>query len=162
PRRTVIAGDSAGAGLAVGVAHRLRESGEPLPGGLLLINGWLDLTGSGPSIQANAERDVGLRLPRLEAAAEAYAGGGDPTHPEIAPIEADLAGLPPIHLQVGTEDLLLSDSDVFAERARSAGVSVTYERFDGMWHDFQIGAGQSHPADEAIRDMGSAIRRFWG
>jgi epsilon-lactone hydrolase len=162
PRRIAIAGDSAGAALAVAAALRLRDAGEPMPGGLLLINGWLDATCSGPSLTANARRDVGLRRPWLVAAAEAYAGSEDLKHPEISPVEADLAGLPPIHLQVGTADLLLSDSDAFAERARRAGVEMSYRRFEGMWHDFQVGAGQSHDADEAISDMGAAIHGFWG
>jgi acetyl esterase/lipase len=162
PGRIAIAGDSAGAALAVAVAIRLREAGQPMPGGLMLINGWLDLTCSGPSGTGNARRDVGLRRPWLVSAAETYAAGEDLKHPEISPVEADLAGLPPIHLQVGTADLLLSDSDAFAERARRAGVEVSYRRFDDMWHDFQIAAGQSHDADEAVRDIGDAIRGFWG
>ena len=161
PGRIVVAGDSAGAGLALAVALRLREAGEPMPGGLLLINGWLDLTCSGPSATDNVRRDVGLRRPWLVDAAETYAAGEDLEHPEISPAVADLGGLPPIHLQVGTWDLLLSDSEAFVERARAAGVEVSYRRFDEMWHDFQIGAGSSHDADEAIRDMGAAIHRLW-
>src|SRR5262249_54425148 len=79
-----------------------------------------------------------------------------------SPVEADLEGLPPIHLQVGTWDLLVSDSDAFTERARRAGVEVDERRFEGMWHDFQLGAGQSHEADDAVGDMAAAMRWFWG
>jgi epsilon-lactone hydrolase len=162
PRGIVIAGDSAGASLAVAVALRLRQAGEPMPAGLLLINGWLDLSCSGPSMAANAKRDVGLRRSWLLAAGEAYRGAHDIKHPEISSVEAELDGLPPIHIQVGTWDLLLSDSDFFAERARTAGVKVSYRRFEAMWHDFQLAAGQLREADEAIRDIGEVLRRLWG
>jgi cation diffusion facilitator CzcD-associated flavoprotein CzcO/acetyl esterase/lipase len=162
PNRIAVVGDSAGAGLAIALALRLREIGHEMPGGIVLINGWLDATCSGPSMEANARRDVGLRGPWLVAAADAYRGAEDPAHPEVSPVNADLQGLPPIHLQVGTEDILLSDSDAFAERARAAGVEVTYRRFEGMWHDFQLTAGQLHEADDAVADIGAAIRGFWG
>lgn len=162
PSGIAIAGDSAGAALAVAVALRLREAGEPMPAGLLLINGWLDLTCSGPSMEANAKRDVGLRRSWLVSAAEAYRHEHDIEHPEVSPVEAELGGLPPVHIQVGTWDLLLSDSDAFAERGRAAGVKVRYRRFERMWHDFQLAAGQLREADEAVRDIGEALRRFWG
>jgi monoterpene epsilon-lactone hydrolase len=162
PGRIVVAGDSAGASLAVAVALRLRQAGEPMFGGMLLINGWLDLGCSGPSMEANARRDVGLRRSWLLAAGEAYRGEHDSKHPEISPVEADLDSLPPVHIQVGTWDLLLSDCDRFAERARAAWVKVSYRRFEAMWHDFQLAAGQLREADEAIRDIGEVLRRLWG
>ncbi len=94
--------------------------------------------------------------------------GGDSTgettrrsDPELSPINADLAGLPPTYLQVGTHDILLSDSDGFAERARAAGVDVGYSRFEGMWHDFQLAAGLLREADEAMADLGRALDDIW-
>src|SRR5262249_32436956 len=130
--------------------------------GLMLINGWLDLTCSGASVTANARHDVGLRRSWLVDAADTYAAGQDPSHPQGSPGGAGLSRLPPIHLQAGSLDLLLSDSEAFAERARAAGVKVSFRRFDGMWHDFQMAAGQSHDADDAVRDIGDVIRGFWG
>jgi cation diffusion facilitator CzcD-associated flavoprotein CzcO/acetyl esterase/lipase len=162
PDQIVLAGDSAGAGLAIALALRLREAGDEMPGGAVLINGWFDIRCSGPSMSTNVGRDVGLRRPWLVAAGEMYRAGHDPAHPEISPVEADLTGLPPLHLQVGTDEILLSDSDAFAERARAAGVEVGYRRFEGMWHDFQLAAGQLREADKAIADIGAAIRGFWG
>src|SRR5262249_871990 len=134
PGRVAVAGDPAGAALAIAVALRLREAADTVPAGLMLINGWLDLTCSGASVTANSRHDVGLRRSWLMDAADTYAAGQDLSHPELSPVEADLSGLPPIHLQVGSWDLLLSDSEAFAERARAAGVQVSFRRFDGMWH----------------------------
>jgi cation diffusion facilitator CzcD-associated flavoprotein CzcO/acetyl esterase/lipase len=162
PDRIVIGGDSAGAGLAVALALRLRETGEPLPAGLVLFGAWLDVTCSGASVAANARRDAGLRASWAVAGGDAYRAGRDPNLPEISPLEADLGGLPPIHLQIGTDDVLLSDSERFAAQARDAGVEVSLRHFEGMWHDFQLAAGQLHEADQAIDDIGSAIGRFWG
>jgi acetyl esterase/lipase len=162
PDRIAIAGDSSGAALAIAMTLRLRDAGEPVPAGLVLINGVLDVTCSGASATSNARRDMGLRRSWALAGADAYRAGRDPSLPEISPLEADLHGLPPIHLQVGTDDITLSDSDAFAARALEAGVKVSYRRFEGMWHDFQLLAGQLHEADEALADVGRALRGFWG
>jgi cation diffusion facilitator CzcD-associated flavoprotein CzcO/acetyl esterase/lipase len=157
----VVAGDSAGGGLAVALATRLRDEGEPLPGGLVILNGWLDLTCSGASMSFNANRDVGLLRAWTVHGGEVYRGDTDALDPELSPIRADLRGLPPTYLQVGTHDLLLSDSEQFATRAREAGVDVGFERFEGMWHDFQIAAGLLREADEAMDDLGRAIGEIW-
>ena len=157
----VIAGDSAGGGLAVALAARLRDAGEPQPAGLAILNGWLDLTNSGSSVAVNAPSDFGLRRDLIEQGAELYRGAADPADPELSPVFADLNGLPPTYLQVGTHDLLLDDSDRFADRARAAGVDVGYARFDGMWHDFQIAAGLLREADEAMADLGRALGDIW-
>jgi Esterase/lipase len=157
----VVAGDSAGGGLAVAMATRLRDEGQPLPGGLAILNGWLDLTCSGASMSFNADRDAGLLRELTVRGGELYRGETDPLDPELSPIRADLRGLPPTYLQVGTHDLLLSDSELFAERARAAGVDVGYSRFEGMWHDFQISAGLLREADEAMADLAGALDDIW-
>ena len=161
PKSIVIAGDSAGGGLALALAMRLRESGEPQPAGLAVINGWLDLTCSGASMTLNAKRDVGLFRDWTVHGGELYRGGTDPRDPELSPVEADLHGLPPTYIQVGTHDLLLSDADLLAERAQAAGVDVGYSRFEGMWHDFQLGAGLLREADEAMADLAAALDDIW-
>ena len=161
PKSIVIAGDSAGGGLALALAMRLRESGEPQPAGLAVINGWLDLTCSGASMTLNAKRDVGLFRDWTVHGGELYRGGTDPRDPELSPVETDLHGLPPTYIQVGTHDLLLSDADLLAERAQAAGVDVGYSRFEGMWHDFQLGAGLLREADEAMADLASALDDIW-
>ena len=157
----MIAGDSAGAGLAVALATRLRDAGEPVPAGLVLLNGWFDLTCSGPSMSFNRRRDVGLRRDWTVHGGELYRGDTDPLDPELSVLRADLHGLPSTYLQVGAHDLLLSDSDLLAERLDEAGVDIGYTRFEGMWHDFQLGAGLLREADEAMTDLAAALERIW-
>jgi cation diffusion facilitator CzcD-associated flavoprotein CzcO/acetyl esterase/lipase len=161
PGSIVVAGDSAGAGLAVALGVRLRDAGEPLPGGLVLLNGWFDLTCSGASMTFNRRRDVGLRRDWTVHGGELYRGDSDPLDPELSVVRADLEGLPPTYVQVGNHDLLLSDSDDLVERARGAGVDVGYSKYEGMWHDFQLAAGQLREADDAMADLGRAFERLW-
>ncbi|HMA27032.1 MAG TPA: alpha/beta hydrolase fold domain-containing protein, partial [Solirubrobacterales bacterium] len=161
PKSIVVTGDSAGGGLAVALATRLRDAGEPLPAGIAILNGWLDLTCSGSSTSANARRDAGLLRPWTVHGGELYRGDADPRDPELSPVHATLRGLPPTYIQVGAHDILLSDSDLLAERARAAGVEVGYARFEGMWHDFQLAAGLLRTADDAIADLGAALDALW-
>ena len=161
PGDIVVAGDSAGGGLALALAARLRDSGDAQPAGLAILNGWLDLTNSGASVEANARHDHGLRRDLIEQGAELYSGATAPSDPELSPVFADLAGLPPTYIQVGTHDILLDDSDRLADRARAAGVDVRYARFDGMWHDFQLAAGLLREADEAMADLAIALDDIW-
>jgi cation diffusion facilitator CzcD-associated flavoprotein CzcO/acetyl esterase/lipase len=161
PGSIAIAGDSAGGGLTVALATRLRELGEPMPAGLILLCGWFDLTVSGPSAALNASRDAGLHAGWTAACGDLYRGDADPTDPKLSPVNADLAGLPPTYVQAATHDILLSDSDRLVERARAAGVDVGYARYEGMWHDFQAAAGLLREADEAIVDLGRAFERIW-
>jgi cation diffusion facilitator CzcD-associated flavoprotein CzcO/acetyl esterase/lipase len=162
PGRVALAGDSAGGGLALALALRLRELGEPQPAGIVLINGWFDLTCSGPSADRNRRRDAGLALKWTVASGEHYRAGRAPDLPELSPLAADLRDLPPLYMQAGGDDILLSDSERLVERARAAGVSVRYRRFEGMWHVFQGSAGTLREADEAVREIGGALRGFWG
>jgi cation diffusion facilitator CzcD-associated flavoprotein CzcO/acetyl esterase/lipase len=161
PASVIVAGDSAGAGLAMALSTRLRDGAGPLPRGLALLNGWFDLTNSGPSMETNRRKDVGLARPHLVESAAHYRGAAELTDPELSPVNADLAGLPPIYLQAGTHDILLSDSDRLVERARDAGVEVAYSTYEGMWHDFQLGAGLLREADEALADLGRALEHIW-
>ena len=161
PSSIAIVGDSAGGGLAVALAARLRNSGEDLPAGLALLNGWFDLTCSGPSMNFNRSRDAGLSREWALEGGELYRGEADPLDPELSVLRADLSGLPPTYVQVGTHDLLLSDSDQLVEGLRDASVEVAYSRFEGMWHDFQLGAGLLREADDAMVDLGRALERIW-
>ncbi len=161
PGSIAIVGDSAGAGLAIALAARLRDSGEDLPAGLALLNGWFDLTCSGPSMRFNRRRDAGLRRDWAVRGGDLYRGAADPLDPELSVLRAELRGMPPTYVQVGTHDLLLSDSDQLVGGLRDEGVDVAYTRFEGMWHDFQLGAGLLREADEAMVDLGRAMERIW-
>jgi cation diffusion facilitator CzcD-associated flavoprotein CzcO/acetyl esterase/lipase len=161
PSSIVVVGDSAGGGLALALATRLRDAGEPLPAGLALLNGWFDLTCSGASMTFNRRRDAGLHRGWTLHSGDLYRGAADALDPELSVLRADLNGLPPTYVQVGTHDLLLTDSDQLVERLRGAGVEVSYDRFDGMWHDFQLGAGMLREADEAMAGLHHALERIW-
>src|SRR3954447_17120570 len=160
-KSVVVAGDSAGAGLALALAGRLKNGAGPLPAGFALVDGWFDLTCSGPSMELNRRRDVGLARAHLLESADQYRGDTDPSNPELSPINADLSGLPPLYLQVGTHEILLSDSEILAERARQAGGDVACSRYEEMWHDFQIGAGLLPEADAAMEDLAMAMDDIW-
>jgi cation diffusion facilitator CzcD-associated flavoprotein CzcO/acetyl esterase/lipase len=156
--RVALAGDSAGGGLALAAALRLRDGGGPLPAALGLISPWLDLTLSGPSITAEAATDPLLKLSWLRFCARRYAGGRVLDDPAVSPLFAELHGLPPVLVQGGANDVLVSDADRFVERARAAGVSVEHDRVGGLWHDFQVLAGLLGAADDALVRLGTFLR----
>jgi acetyl esterase/lipase len=138
PSRLILAGDSAGGGLVLAALVNLRNSGKPLPVGAVCISPWADLTLSGASIQSKAHVDFVLDADSLEMYARLYAGERDRSSPLISPLFADLSGLPPLLIQVGTDEILLDDATRCAASARQAGVDVTLEIWDEMFHVFQI------------------------
>jgi monoterpene epsilon-lactone hydrolase len=138
PGEIVIAGDSAGGGLALACMITLREAGHPLPTGAVLISPWLDLALTGASIQTKVSSDPILSIEGSKMYARWYAGDQDLTDPLISPLYAGLNGLPPLLVQVSTDEILLDDAVRLAERARQAGVEVTLEKYEGVFHVFQI------------------------
>jgi len=124
PRGVVVAGDSAGGGLAVALALTLG-----------LVCPWLDLTPDAAASRGPAPRDPVLSEGVLRRFARAYlAAGADPRDPLVSPIHADLRGLPPLVVQTGEDVLIRADGVELAARARAAGVPVTHEMLDGLWH----------------------------
>jgi len=154
--RVAIAGDSAGGGLAVATALRLRALGEPMPRALVLFSPWVDLTLE--RLSAAPPGEVMLTLPWVRECAGSYVGRADSRHPLISPVEADLGGLPPTLVQVGTDELLLPDSRRLCERMRAAGTPAELSEFPGRWHVFQANAGVLADADRALE----AVGRFLG
>jgi acetyl esterase/lipase len=154
----VIAGDSAGGNLSLATAMILRDKGLPMPAALALISPWLDFTHSGESAVSRAARDPMLRLDWLAACARLYARNLDPDDPRVSPLFGRMEGLPPLLIHVGSEEVVLSDSERLAERARAAGVEAELRVFEGMWHDFQLHAGQLPEADESIAELGRFMR----
>lgn len=138
PSQIIIAGDSAGGGLAVSTLVSLRDAGDPLPITAICFSPWLDLSLSGNSIQENAKSDPILNAALLNNYARYYCAGKETTTPLISPLYANLEGLPPIMLQVGSDEILLDDSVRFTEVAHKAGVDVTLKVWEGMFHVFQI------------------------
>jgi cation diffusion facilitator CzcD-associated flavoprotein CzcO/acetyl esterase/lipase len=156
-RRLAVLGDSAGAGLALSLVLALRAAGEELPGALGLVSPWVDLDLGSPWPARNARRDAMLDPGWLGEAAAAYRGAAVDA-PELRPLEADLAGLPPLHVVAGADEVLVGDSDALVERAREAGVPVRYTRAAGMWHAYPVLAGLLAEADEAVVELGASVR----
>jgi len=139
PSQIIIAGDSAGGGLTLATLVALRDAGGPLlPAGAVCISPWTDLALTGASIHSKAKADPMLSPEGLEKYAEYYAGGHDLTTPLISPLYADLGGLPPLLIQVGSDEILLDDAVRFAEKARAADVEVTLQVWDEMFHVFHM------------------------
>lgn len=138
PERIVIAGDSAGGGLAIAALVALRDAGMPLPTAAVCLSPWLDLTLSGASVHSQAAADPILDAASLERYARAYAAGQPLNHPLLSPLFADLRGLPPLLLQVGCAEILLDDSTRLAETARAAGTAVRLQSWAGLFHVFQM------------------------
>jgi epsilon-lactone hydrolase len=154
PARTALAGDSAGGWLALSAALRLRDAGDPRPGALGLISPWLDLRGTA---WPDDRSDAMLRPAWLRRCARDFADGSDPGVAELAPLEADLAGLSPITMHVGSEEILLEDAVRLAHRARAAGVPVDLRRLDGLWHVAHASAGMVTASTAAVTALGTAI-----
>lgn len=154
PQDLVIAGDSAGGGLSLAAALRLRELGLPPPRALVLFSPWVDL--SLDQLPAPPPGEVMLTVPWITQCAHAYVARSDARHPLVSPVNADLAGLPPTLVQVGTDEMLLGDSRRLQARLRAAGVTVKYEEYPRRWHVFQANAGVLADADRAL----DAVARF--
>ena len=135
----VLAGDSAGGGLAMALCMYLRDHGMPLPCGLVAMSPWTDLTASGESYETNYEKDPLFGNTRESIIyLDDYAGAHDKTEPYISPLFGDFHGFPPMLIQVGSLEMLLSDSVSVAEKARAQGVKVRLSVYEGMFHVFQM------------------------
>ncbi|WP_420434520.1 alpha/beta hydrolase [Hyphobacterium sp.] len=134
----VLAGDSAGAGLALALCVRLKAQGAALPDALILYSPWCDLTNSAESMRTKSEIDPMFEGHWFPIGAQYYAPGDDRTRPEISPLFGDFDGFPPALIQVGSDEVLLDDSLRLEQRMSDAGVDVTCEVWDGMWHDFPM------------------------
>lgn len=157
PRRMAVAGDSAGGGLALAMLLALKAAGQPPPACAVALSPWTDLEGKGPTAAPGAVDDPMLTLDGLRASAEQYAAG-DLRNPLAAPLHGDLEGLPPLLLQAGARDILMSDSARFAEKARAAGVETTLEIEEGLihvWHMFP----NLPETQSAIKRIGAFIER---
>lgn len=154
----VIGGDSAGANLVVAGLVSLRASGKPMPAAAVLTSAWLDLTHSGESMTTNAAVDPLTTLESLKAAAQVYAGGKDVADPLISPLFAELHDLPPMLIQVGGDEILLSDSTRFAERLEAAGVEAQLDVWPEMWHTWHGWMATLPEARRAIEVIGQYVK----
>jgi acetyl esterase/lipase len=155
-RRIAIAGDSAGGGLAVATAVRLRELGLPMPAALVLFSPWVDLSVQHP--EPPRPEEVMLSGAWITECARLYAGSRGLTDPLASPIGADLRGLPPTLIQVGTDDALLADSRRLHAALAAAGVHAELQEYPRRWHVFQLNAGLLADANRALETAGRFLR----
>ena len=159
PARTVIAGDSAGGGLTVAAMLALRDAGDPLPAAGVCLSPWVDMEGIGASMTAKVDVDPMVRREGLVRMAGLYLNGADPRTPLAAPLYADLSGLPPLLIHVGTAETLLDDATRLSERARAAGVDVTLESWDDMIHVWHLFAPLLPEGQQAVERVGDYVRQ---
>jgi acetyl esterase/lipase len=158
PKRIALAGDSAGGGLVVATLVALRDAGEKLPAAGVSLSPWIDLECLGESMKTKAALDPMVQKEGVLQLAALYLGGKSPRTPLAAPLYADLSGLPPLLIQVGTAETLLDDASRLAERARKAGVNVTYDPWEGMIHVWQLFAPMLDEGKQAIDKLGAFIQ----
>ena len=137
PQQLILAGESAGGGLVMSTMLRARQEGLPLPQAAICISGVFDFTFSGPSHSRNGRSDY-IEPRGLHSMEQLYLAGHDPRDPMVSRIFADLTGFPPLYLVAGGAELLLSDTEMLADRARECGVEVTLGIVPGMVHAFPV------------------------
>jgi epsilon-lactone hydrolase len=158
PNRIVVAGDSAGGGLTMATLLALRDRKLPRPAGGVCISPWVDLTCSGASYATRASADPIVTRDGVEKMAQAYVPGGDLKAPLVSPLFADLHDLPPLLIQVGSDEVLLDDSLVLGRRALAAGVSVKVEEWPAMVHVWHWFLSMLDEAERAVSGIGDFVR----
>ena len=160
PERIIIAGDSAGGGLTVATLLSLRDQGDPLPAAGVCISPWVDLTCSSETYRTKAHTDPIVQEEGIKEMAALYLGDLDPETPLASPVFGDLTGLPPLLIQVGSEEVLLEDSIRLDKRARACGVDSRLEVWEEMihvWHSFSPILKEGR---EAIARIGEYFREI--
>lgn len=146
----VIAGESAGGGLALSLLHRILKRGLPRPAAVVAFSPWVDLTLSGSSLHENADRDPMLPADRLPEVASAYLAGADPTLPDASPIFGQFGGAPPVLIQTSADEILFSDAKTMARRLKNQGVTVLLDRAPRGLHAYQVMHGWVPEATQAV------------
>jgi epsilon-lactone hydrolase len=159
-KHIAIGGDSAGGGLSLAVALKLRDVKEELPACLWLVSPWTDLTMSGSTLVTKEAVDPLIHKSYLCELAEAYLGGAvDRKDPRVSPLFANLTGMPPLLIQVGSAETLLDDAMRLAAAAGEADVSVTFEIWPHMIHAWHLWNARLEPGRHALSSAGSFVRR---
>ena len=162
PEHIVVAGDSAGGGLALALCLYAKDHGLPLPGGIITMSAWTDVSLSGASYETNYEIDPLFGNSRENMLYQcSYIGGADPRNPYLSPLFGDFSGFPPMLMQVGSYEVLLDDTAGAAAKAREAGVKVRLSVYDGMFHVFQMGLDLIPESREAWNEVEEYLRRVY-
>ncbi|KAB1641182.1 alpha/beta hydrolase fold domain-containing protein [Gulosibacter chungangensis] len=155
----IVAGDSAGGGLAIALLQRLRDEGKPQPACAFTLSAWADLSHSGSSHVTNREADISLTTAGLASAAERYLGETGADHPSVSPVFGDFEGLCPLYLTVGSEEIVLSDSVRIAEAAANANVDVTLRVLPHLPHDWPLFSFMLSEGRETIAEIGEYTKQ---
>ncbi|GAC1373081.1 MAG: alpha/beta hydrolase [Aquirhabdus sp.] len=158
PAQIVLGGDSAGGALALALLVALRERNIALPAAVVMISPFVDMTLCGSSYEKNKMRDPMLTKEILQRGADAYRGNIQTADARISPVLADLTGLPPMLIQVGTEEVLLDDSAQLAKHAERSGVKVEHHVYGGMWHNFQMFNAVLSTANDALDEIAQFVK----
>jgi acetyl esterase/lipase len=158
PGNIIVSGDSAGGGLGLATVLSLRDAGEALPAAVACMSPWADLTFKGGTYITKAKAEAVLREDVLREWASYYIGTEKPDHPLISPVYADFRGFPPLLIQVGSDEILLDDSRMLAEKAKADGVEVTLKIWDDLWHVWQALGKLIPESKKAFEEMGQFVR----
>ncbi len=154
----VVSGDSAGGGLAVAMMLALRDTGGPMPKAAFLLSPWLDLSASGESIQTRKDQDPWFNPKDLPTVAKFYCADDEVRHPLVSPVYAQMHGLPTTYVQVGDDEILLSDATRLVEGILASGGKAEIEVFNKLWHVFQAFHLVMPEARDAVVSLGERIR----
>jgi acetyl esterase/lipase len=158
PYEVAMVGDSAGGNLVLATLLTRRDLGEPLPAAVVLLSPWVDLAATGASFLGQAEADPYLTPRFMQAAARRYLGTVDPQTSPASPLYGDLGGLPPLLIQVGTDEIFLDDSLRLAQRIHTAGGTVALEIWEGMWHVWHYFAALIPEGQQSFDQIGAFVR----
>jgi len=158
PAAIAVAGDSAGGGLTLAALVALRDGGLPLPGAGVCISPWGDVAGRAASLATHDDRDYVLSAAWLSAMAAHYLGDADRADPRASPLAAELGGLPPLLVLVGSEEVLYDDALAVAERARAAGVACELEVFEDCAHWWMLAGAGTPEATAGVERVGRFLR----
>ncbi len=161
PAKMAFGGDSSGGGMVFSVATEARERAMPLPGAIVALSPWVDLTLSGESYRTRDSIDPWLDASLAALPVDAYCGGLPHDHPGVSPLFADLTGLPPTLIHVGTDEILFDDGRAMVEALRRDGVRADLGVFKRMWHVFHAIPGIPE-GKRALREVGAFVRRHTG
>ena len=164
PADIAVYGESAGGALAAAAVLKLRDEGRRLPAAVVLWSPWSDLTDTGDTYATLRDADPLLNYPdNLKRCADAYAKPSEQKHPHVSPVYADYTkGFPPTLIQVGTREILLSNSVRHYRAMEQAGVDVVLDVYEGMWHVFQVLTHDIPEADMARRKVRAFLDRHLG
>ncbi|MDH4046925.1 MAG: alpha/beta hydrolase [Gammaproteobacteria bacterium] len=160
--KIAIGGDSAGGGLTMATLLALKDEGVPLPGAAFLMSPWLDLAAQGESLVTRKDQDPWFDPDNMSEMVRRYCGNEDRKNPLVSPLYGELSGLPPMLVQVGDHEILLSDSTRLSDRVSAAGGKVTLQVWPDMWHVFQYFVGQMPESMRAIEDISDFLNKHVG